>query len=67
MDLFRAGEAIEVAAGATTTVEVAVPTRRLAAWDDATNAWTWEPGRFALRAGVSSVELGAAVTLEITE
>ncbi len=45
---------VRVGAGATATVEVAVPTRLLAHWAD---GWQYEPGDHRLRAGTSAVDL----------
>lgn len=43
-----------VGAGATTTVDVAVPTRLLAYWAD---GWRYEPGSYRLRVGTTAVDL----------
>jgi beta-glucosidase len=57
---------VKLEPGASTTVEVSVPTARLAAWDEAADDWTFEPGTFALRAGSSVTEVGTPITLTIT-
>ena len=43
-----------LAAGESATVDVEVPTRLLAYWDD---GWTYEPGAYTLRVGTSVVDL----------
>ncbi|MEN2740869.1 glycoside hydrolase family 3 C-terminal domain-containing protein [Microbacterium sp. X-17] len=53
---------VRVAAGATAAVDVSVPTRLLAHWED---GWRYEPGEYTLRIGTSAVELPLAASLEL--
>jgi beta-glucosidase len=56
---------VQLAAGEQATVSVDVPTARLAAWDESTEDWTYEPNTFILHAGTSSTEVSPAGTLTI--
>ena len=49
-------------AGETVSAVLNVPTRLLAYWD---NGWTYEPGEYQLRAGVSVTDLPAAATVVV--
>jgi beta-glucosidase len=46
-----------------TQVQVSVPTRLLAYWQD---GWRYEPGTYQLRAGTSAVDLPVTVKVELT-
>src|SRR5439155_8587046 len=50
---------VRLAGGATTQVEVRVPTRLLAHWD---SGWQYEPGEYLLRVGTSVVDLPLEAT-----
>ena len=54
---------IRVPAGQKAQVQVSVPTRLLAYWQD---GWKYEPGVFQLRAGTSAVDLPMTVKVELT-
>ena len=56
--------AVTLDAGASATVSVPVPDRRLAHWDGA--GWSVEPGTYTLRAGSSVVELPLALDWEVS-
>ncbi len=49
--------AVEADPGEERVVEVAIPERSLAYWDDQSHDWTVEPGTFQLSAGRSSRDL----------
>ena len=53
---------VRVPAGRTMRVEVAVPTRYLAYWDD---GWQYEPGEYRLRIGTTAVDLPLDVTVVV--
>jgi beta-glucosidase len=53
---------VRVAAGAGATVEVAVPSRLLAHWED---GWTYEPGAYTLRIGTSAIDLPLTATVDV--
>jgi beta-glucosidase len=52
-----------VPAGARAQVQVAVPARMLAYWQD---GWHYEPGAYQLRIGTSAVDLPLAAKVELT-
>jgi beta-glucosidase len=54
--------AVRVAAGAVAEVEVAVPTRLLAHWDD---GWHYEPGEYRLLVGTSVVDVPHATSVRL--
>lgn len=49
--------------GESASVEIAVPCRAFAHWDD---GWTWEPGEFELRVGTSVDSLPLSHTVRVT-
>ncbi len=53
---------IRVPAGEKAKVQVDVPTRLLAYWQD---GWQYEPGRYALRVGTSAVDLPFSAAVEL--
>ena len=53
---------IRVPAGEKAKVQVDVPTRSLAYWQD---GWQYEPGRYALRVGTSAVDLPFSAAVEL--
>jgi beta-glucosidase len=53
---------VRVAAGATASVDVDVPTRLLATWDE---GWRYEPGEYVLRIGTSATELALDIGLRL--
>jgi len=55
--------AVRVAAGQKAQVQVSVPTRLLAYWQD---GWWYEPGGYQLRIGASAVDLPMTVKVELT-
>ncbi|RKS92953.1 beta-glucosidase [Microbacterium sp. AG790] len=57
-------EAVTVEAGASATVSIALPERRLAHWDG--DGWSVEPGTFALRVGSSVAQLPLSVDWEVS-
>jgi beta-glucosidase len=54
---------VRVPAGQTTQVQISVPTRLLAYWQD---GWRYEPGGYQLRAGASVTDLPLAAKVELT-
>jgi beta-glucosidase len=56
--------ACDVAGGSRADVELVVPRRRLEVWDPAAEMWVLPAGRYALRVGSSSRDLGGAVAVE---
>jgi beta-glucosidase len=54
---------VRVPAGERTQVQVSVPTRLLAYWQD---GWRYEPGAYQLRVGTSAVDLPLAAKVELT-
>jgi beta-glucosidase len=54
---------VRVAAGQSTRVEVAVPTKYLAYWAD---GWQYEPGTFRLRVGTTAVDLPLETSVAVT-
>jgi beta-glucosidase len=54
---------VRVAAGDRAEVQVSVPTRLLAYWQD---GWRYEPGAYQLRAGTSAVDLPQTTKVELT-
>jgi beta-glucosidase len=54
--------AVRVPAGQKAQVQVSVPTRLLAYWQD---GWRYEPGSYQLRAGTSAVDLPMTVKVEL--
>ena len=52
---------VRVPAGEKTRLEMSVPTRMLAYWQD---GWRYEPGAYQFRAGTSAVDLPLAVEVE---
>jgi beta-glucosidase len=54
---------VRVAAGDRAEVQVSVPTRLLAYWQD---GWRYEPGAYQLRAGTSAVDLPLTTKVELT-
>ena len=54
---------VRVAAQEKSLVNIAVPTRYLAYWDD---GWKYEPGKYRLRVGTTAVHLPLETTLELT-
>ncbi len=52
-----------VPAGERAQVQVSVPTRLLAYWQD---GWRYEPGAYQLRVGTSAVDLPLAAKVELT-
>ena len=55
--------AVRVPAGRKAQVQVSVPARLLAYWQD---GWRYEPGACQLRAGTSAVDLPVTVKMELT-
>lgn len=55
---------VRVAARDEATVDVTIPTRLLAHWDD---GWQYEPGAYTLRIGTSAFELPLTAPLELGE
>jgi beta-glucosidase len=53
---------VRVRAGEKARLEIGVPTRLLAYWQD---GWRYEPGAYQLRIGTSAVELPLTVTVEL--
>jgi beta-glucosidase len=54
---------VRVPAGRTAQVQISVPTRLLAYWQD---GWRYEPGAYQLRAGASVTDLPLAAKVELT-
>ena len=54
---------VRVPAGEREQVQVSVPTRLLAYWQD---GWRYEPGAYQLRVGTSVVDLPLAAKVELT-
>ncbi|MFY9998065.1 MAG: fibronectin type III-like domain-contianing protein, partial [Trebonia sp.] len=54
---------VRVPAGERTQVQVSVPTRLLAYWQD---GWRYEPGAYQLRVGTSAVDLPLAAKVGLT-
>ncbi|HJY73014.1 MAG TPA: fibronectin type III-like domain-contianing protein, partial [Streptosporangiaceae bacterium] len=54
---------VRVPAGERAQVQVSVPTRLLAYWQD---GWRYEPGAYQLRIGTSAVDLPLAAKVELT-
>ena len=54
---------VRVPAGQRAQVQVSVPTRLLAYWQD---GWRYEPGGYQLRVGTSAVDLPLAAKVELT-
>jgi beta-glucosidase len=54
---------VRVPAGERVRVQVSVPTRLLAYWQD---GWRYEPGTYQLRVGTSAVDLPLAAKVELT-
>ena len=54
---------VRVPAGETAQVQISVPTRLLAYWQD---GWRYEPGAYQLRVGTSAVDLPLAAKVELT-
>jgi beta-glucosidase len=54
---------VRVPAGRTAQVQISVPTRLLAYWQD---GWRYEPGAYQLRAGASVSDLPLAAKVELT-
>ena len=54
---------VRVPAGERAQVQVSVPTRLLAYWQD---GWRYEPGAYQLRVGTSAVDLPLAAKVELT-
>ena len=50
-------------AGDKVQVQVSVPTRLLAYWQD---GWRYEPGAYQLRVGTSAVDLALTAKVELT-
>lgn len=64
--LWLAGFAVaRVPAGATQRVDVEVPVRAFAHWDETTRCWAYEPGEFAVRVGFSVGDLPVAATITL--
>lgn len=57
--------AARVAAGATARVEIEIPARAFAHWDEAAHGWAHEPGDFELRIGFSSADLPVAASVRV--
>jgi beta-glucosidase len=55
---------VRLAAGARGTATVEVPSRLLATWS---GGWTYEPGRFTLRAGTTAAALPLSADVELEE
>ncbi|MHB1593268.1 MAG: beta-glucosidase family protein [Streptosporangiaceae bacterium] len=45
------------------TVEVRIPARAFAHWDEAAGQWAWQPGQYRIRAGSSSRDLPLTATV----
>ncbi len=56
-------EAVRLAPGATETVNVTVPARAFAHWDEDT--WAYEPGEFTLHVGSTAEGLPASVPVRL--
>ena len=54
---------VRVPAGQTAQVQISVPTRLLAYWQD---GWRYEPGVYQLRVGTSAVDLPLTAKVELT-
>ncbi|WP_039939636.1 fibronectin type III-like domain-contianing protein, partial [Streptomyces himastatinicus] len=54
---------VRLAPGATETVNVTVPARAFAHWDE--GAWAYEPGEFTLHVGSSVDDLPASVPVHL--
>jgi beta-glucosidase len=54
---------VRVPAGERAQVQVSVPTRLLAYWQD---GWRYEPGVYQLRVGTSAVDLPLTAKVELT-
>ena len=54
---------VRVPAGQTAQVQISVPTRLLAYWQD---GWRYEPGAYRLRAGTSVIDLPTKAEVELT-
>jgi beta-glucosidase len=52
--------------GATTTVTLDVPATALRRWDDATSAWTIDPGAYELLVAASATDVRARLPLRVT-
>ncbi|MGA1836665.1 glycoside hydrolase family 3 C-terminal domain-containing protein [Herbiconiux sp. 11R-BC] len=55
---------VRAAAGEKASVDISVPTRLLATWDE---GWRYEPGSYTLRVGTTAVELPFEAAVELTE
>lgn len=56
--------ALDVAAAQERAAELVVARRRFEVWDPDAGSWTLPPGRYLLRVGASSRDLGAAVAVD---